>query len=185
MTKHFNKYSRFNRLLSRVNRNCEKTPKEKSSPEHDEIWDNFKGCVELDLSRLHRDATMEYNTWVIRESQCQPSNLNNDEQEEVEQQELLHSLMCDVEKQLRALWSFPAMKKAIEKCQKSHNVCEQQYCIELAVTSIVDELVALVDIFYKCSFSVTELRKMPVGTFAPYQKHLNVFSAWFKLRCVL
>lgn len=185
MTKHPDKCGHFDRWLSHVNSSCGETPKEKHCPEHDKIWDNFEGCVGLVLSRLHGDATHDYKMWVNFETQCQPNGLTDKEMKKVEEQELLYFLLCEVEKQLETLRPLPAMKEAMGLCQKSHDVCEKQHYIEMAVTRIVKELVALIGIFYKCLFSVTELHKIPAGTFAPYQKHLNVFSAWFKLRCVL
>lgn len=178
-------YCLFNRYLTCVNRCCGKTPKGVYRPEHVGIWNDLVRCVEVNLHTLHEDATRDYGMWVIRESQCQPSGFTYEEMEKVEKQELVYWLLYDVKKNVRVLRSFKAMITAMELCQNSGDECMQQYYINQAVTSIVKELVALIDIFYKCQFSVAELRKMPTATFTQYQKHLNVFSEWFKRRCVL
>ena len=175
----------FNRLLSRINRCCVKMPKRKHSPANVKIWSNLKWCVKISIHDLQTEMTTDYTMFVNSESQCQPSGLTYKEIEEVEKQELLHWLLCDVKNEVKTLRSFQAMMTAMELCQQSHDECVQQNHINQAVTSIVKELVALVEIFYKCQFSVAELRKMPTATFTQYQKHLNVFSEWFKRRCVL
>jgi len=149
-----------------------------------DAWNNVFGSIQFALTDWIRDLLSLIRIAEYNDARREPIHLDAKDEADLERQQKLRWLIAELEKNPALLRSFLSMKEATYKSMHDDS-CDPDWYATSAAIQIVTELVELFDIFYKCEFSLAALQKIPAGTFAPYQKLLNVFWGWFAKNLVL